>query len=78
MTETDVRYENLPEPVLAAHKAGKYADWRVDDVDKLTREGMETLYVIEVEKGESELDLFYSSTGILVKNCCRYRTRRRL
>ena len=28
---------------------------------------METLYVIEVEKGESELDLFYSSTGILVK-----------
>ena len=67
MTETDVRYENLPEPVLAAHKAGKYADWRVDDVDKLTREGMETLYVIEVEKGESELDLFYSSTGILVK-----------
>ena len=51
MTETDVRYENLPEPVLAAHKAGKYADWRVDDVDKLTREGMETLYVIEVEKG---------------------------
>ena len=36
-------------------------------MDKLTREGMETLYVIEVEKGESELDLFYSSTGILVK-----------
>ena len=28
MTETDVRYENLPEPVLAATKAGKYADWR--------------------------------------------------
>ena len=28
---------------------------------------MATLYVIEVEKGESELDLFYSSTGILVK-----------
>lgn len=67
MTETDVRYENLPEPILTAHKASKYADWRVDDVDKLTREGMETLYVIEVEKGESELDLFYSSTGILVK-----------
>lgn len=50
MTETDVRYENLPEPILTAHKASKYADWRVDDVDKLTREGMETLYVIEVEK----------------------------
>ena len=31
--------------------------------DKLTREGMETLYVIEVEKVESELDLFYSSTA---------------
>ena len=55
----------FPNLYLLRHKAGKYADWRVDDVDKLTREGMETLYVIEVEKGESELDLFYLSTGIL-------------
>lgn len=67
MTETDIRYENLPESVLAAYKAGEYADWRVDDVDMLTREGMETLYIIEVEKGEAEVDLFYSPTGILVK-----------
>ena len=28
MTETDVRYENLPNLYLTAHKANKYADWR--------------------------------------------------
>lgn len=67
MTETDIRYENLPEPVRTAYKGGEYADWRVDDVDMLTREGMETLYIIEVEKGETEVDLFYSPTGILLK-----------
>lgn len=78
MTETDVRYENLPEPILTAHKASKYADWRVDDVDKLTREGMETLYVIEVEKGESEPGFVLFVYRHIGKNCCRYRIRRRL
>lgn len=67
MTDTDIRYESLPEPVLAAHQSGEYADWRVDDVDMLTREGMETLYVVEVEKGEAEVELSYLPTGVLFK-----------
>lgn len=67
MTETDIRYDNLPEPVLTAHKASEYADWAVDDVDMLTREGMETLYVIEAEKGNADVDLYYSPSGVLVK-----------
>lgn len=68
MTETDIRYADVPQAVRTAHEAGEYAGWRVDDVDMLTREGMETLYVIEVEKGETEVDLFYSSSGVLVKS----------
>lgn len=66
MTETDIRYADVPQAVRTAHEAGEYADWHVDDVDMLTREGMETLYVIEVEKGETEVDLFYSSSGVLL------------
>lgn len=68
MTETDIRYADLPQQVKAAHEAGEYAGWKVDDVDMLTREGMETLYVIEVENGKMDVDLFYSPEGILVKS----------
>lgn len=68
MTETDIRYADLPQPVKAAHEAGEYAAWKVDDVDMLSREGMETLYVIEVEKGNTDVDLFYSPSGVLVKS----------
>lgn len=68
MTETDIRYADVPQAVRTAHEAGKYAGWHVDDVDMLTREGMETLYVIEVEKGKTEVDLFYSPSGVLVKS----------
>lgn len=68
MTETDIRYADLPQAVRTAHEAGEYAGWKVDDTDMLTREGMETLYVIEVEKGETDVDLFYSPSGVLVKS----------
>ncbi|WP_455674322.1 PepSY-like domain-containing protein [Phocaeicola sp.] len=67
MTETDLRYTDLPQAVKTTHEAGEYATWAVDDVDMLTREGMETLYVVEVEKGETDVDLYYSPAGILVK-----------
>lgn len=68
MTETDIRYDDLPQPVKAAHEAGEYATWKRDDVDMLVREGMETLYVIEVENGNTDIDLFYSPSGVLVKS----------
>lgn len=68
MTETDLRYADLPQAVRQAHETGEYAAWHRDDVDMLTREGMETLYVIEVENGNTDMDLFYSPSGVLVKN----------
>ena len=44
----------LPEAVRTAFAATEYAaaPWSVDDVDMLEREGVETVYVIEVEKHE--------------------------
>lgn len=67
MTETDLSIADLPQAVKTTHEAGEYKNWKIDDVDMLTREGMETLYVVEVEQGEKEADLYYSPTGILVK-----------
>ena len=67
MKETDLRFEELPQAVQEAFNAGAYGDWRIDDVDKLTRTGGETLYVIEAEQGGQEVDLYYSADGILVR-----------
>jgi hypothetical protein len=73
MTETDIPFSMLPEAVRTAFDATEYAaaPWQVDDVDMLEREGVETVYVIEVEKHENgretEVDLYYSADGVLVK-----------
>lgn len=67
MTETDIPYVALPQTVQTAFKASDYGVWRVDDVDMIEREGAETVYVIEVEQGASEADLYYTPDGVLVK-----------
>lgn len=73
MTETDIPFTALPQAVQTAFEASEYAatPWRVDDVDMLEREGVETVYVIEVKKRENgvetEIDLYYSADGVLVK-----------
>lgn len=48
MTETDIEFSMLPVAVQTAFSESEYASapWRVDDVDMLEREGVETIYVI--------------------------------
>lgn len=67
MTETDMTFAELPAEIRTAFAASIYKDWRVDDVDKLQRKDLETVYVIEVEKGREEYDLYYSADGVLIK-----------
>ena len=71
MTETEIRFEALPQAVREAFAASEYASWRVDDrVDVLYRAGdvEPEIYVIEVEQGGREMDLYYSPDGVLVKS----------
>lgn len=69
LTETDIPYQALPSAVQTAFESSSYAvsPWRREDVDKLERQGMETVYVIEVENGKQEIDLYYSENGVLIK-----------
>jgi Protein of unknown function (DUF2874). len=71
MTETDITFDQLPEAVKTSFKSSEYATWRIDDVDKIERNSVEIVYVIEIEqvvnKIETEIDLYYSEDGILVK-----------
>ena len=68
MTETDIAYDALPAPVKQAFEAlTQYEGWKRDDVDMLERKGMEKVYVIEIEKGKEELNLFFDVNGNLLK-----------
>ena len=67
MTETDVPFTQLPDAVKTAFQQSDYSTWKVDDVDMIERKNAETVYVLEVEQGNSEVDLYYSPDGVLVK-----------
>ena len=67
MTESDIRYTDLPAEVQSVFQASEYKDWKIDDVDMLERVEMEPVYVIEVEQGKQEFDLHYAADGTLLK-----------
>ena len=69
MTKTEYRtIENIPnETVRNAFQNSEYKTWRVEDVDYLNRLDAEGIYIIEVEQGKIETDLYYSEEGILIK-----------
>lgn len=73
MTETKISYQQLPDAVKAAFEASPYASWQIDnEIDKLQRnDNNETLYIIEARQREgnveTEVDLYYTEEGILVK-----------
>ena len=67
MTESDDDVENLPEAIIAAFKASIYADWTIDDIDVVEREGMETIIVLELELGDNEVELYFSLDGTIIK-----------
>lgn len=68
MTETDLTsIEQLPQAVKTAFLSGEYAQWKIDDIDMLERKDNETIFVIEIENGKQEMDLYYSADGILLK-----------
>lgn len=67
MTETDILFSDLPLAVQESFTKSVYSACSIDDVDKIERPDMETVYVIEVEKGEVEVDLYYVADGTLIK-----------
>ncbi len=66
-TETDLTYAKLPDAIKTSFEASEYKDWEKDDIDKIERPETETVYILEVESGNTELDLYYSEDGELMK-----------
>ena len=67
MSETDVKFVDLPEAVRTAFFASEWAAARIEDVDKLEYPDREISYVIEIEQAGVDYDLWFSPDGVLVK-----------
>ena len=67
MTESDIKYNALPAAVRNSFEKSMYATWKKDDVDKIERDGMAAIYIVEVEKEGQDMDLYFTGNGMLVK-----------
>ncbi|MCD7963069.1 MAG: PepSY-like domain-containing protein [Rikenellaceae bacterium] len=67
MTVTDLAFRELPQPVKNSFNLSEWAVWNIDDCDKIERNGVETVYIIEVETGNNEAHLVFSQSGELIK-----------
>ncbi len=71
MTETDIApiSSSLPLSVKTAFEKTEYAKapWTIDDIDMITRVGMMTVYVIDVENGALEMEIMYAEDGTHIK-----------
>lgn len=67
MTETDIRFDELPLPVQEHFVLSQYADWEIEDVDMIERYNTEVIYIIEVEKNDQEIELVYDENGGVIK-----------
>lgn len=48
-------------------RKSEYTDWKYTEYDKIERSNTATVYVIEAEQGEKEVDLYYAEDGTLIK-----------
>ena len=67
MDKADTPFNQLPEAVTAAFDNGLYAGWKMDDSYTINRDSMTVVYKIDAEKGNSDMDLYYSPYGYLIK-----------
>lgn len=67
LTETDILWTGLPGTVQTAFNSSEYATWEREDIDLLESPLQPLQYVIEVEKGKIEYQLFYSAEGNLMQ-----------
>ena len=67
LTETELLWNNLPGTVQTSFSASEYAGWKIEEIVLLEYPVVPMQFVIEVEKGNAEYQLFYSEEGGLLQ-----------
>ena len=65
-TEYEIKVSELPKAVSQAIKK-TYPEYRIDDVDKIEAPKDNNRYKVELEKGESEIEIFLNEKGEILK-----------
>ena len=63
LSQTELYRSDVPTTVTAGLSATNYANWLIDDIDLLEYPRKAAEYVIEVEQGNTEIDLYFSADG---------------
>ena len=66
-TEKNITQAELPQPVLAAIAASAYAGWKTDEAEEHQTPEHALIYVVEVEKGRKEMELYFLPGGQLLQ-----------
>lgn len=66
-TEHDISKNELPGAVARAIKAGKYATWKIDDVEEHATPEHASLFKVHVETEKEKAELFFLPDGKLLK-----------
>lgn len=67
MTESNIKYNSLPQAIRNSFENSDYKNWKREDVDKIERPGTQTIYILEIENNGKDMDLYYTENGRLVK-----------
>lgn len=67
LTQTELKYQDLPEAIRLSHESGDFKNWDIEDIELIERKNHESIYVIEVERNDTEYDLHYLAEGTLIK-----------
>lgn len=67
MDKAETPFNLLPSDVTTAFNTGLYSGWKVDESYTINRDSMAVIYKIDAERGNSDMDLYYSQFGNLIK-----------
>ena len=67
MTVIDVPYKILPQSVKQGFTTSNYGAWKVEDADVIQRNGVDNIYIIEVEQNDKERYLYFNKDGKLIQ-----------
>lgn len=68
LTEISIGWNDLPATVQTGFNGSEFAIWKREDIDMLEYPLQPIQYVIEVENGKTEYQLFFSEEGNLMKS----------
>lgn len=67
LTKNEIQYHALPQDIRNALEKSDFNTWKKEEVIQIERPDIRPIYIIEAEKGDQEIDLYFTENGRLVK-----------